>query len=60
MKHSFELRLCDIAGEKFGGYRPTKVVSAENAEIEDIGVVRDGDHLFLLHNDCQNLNSDLT
>lgn len=52
--------LLRVASEKFGGYKPTKVVSAENAEIEDISVVRDGDHLFLLHNDCQNLNSGLT
>ncbi|XP_058198580.1 potassium channel KAT3-like [Rhododendron vialii] len=36
------------AGEKFGSYGLTKVVNAENAEIEDISVVRDGDTLFLL------------
>ncbi|PRQ29448.1 putative potassium channel, voltage-dependent, EAG/ELK/ERG, ankyrin repeat-containing [Rosa chinensis] len=52
--------LLRVASDKFGGYRPTKVVNAENAEIEDMSVVRDGDHLFLLHNDCQNLYSDVT
>ncbi|GMP71898.1 hypothetical protein CsSME_00030142 [Camellia sinensis var. sinensis] len=37
-----------ISGEKFGGYYLTKVVNAENAEIDDLSVVRDGDHLFFL------------
>jgi len=42
--------LCNgyIAGQKFVGCNPTKVVNQENAEIDDISVVRDGDHLFLL------------
>lgn len=39
-----------IAGENFSGHLPTKVVNQENAEIEDISVVRDGDHLFFLEN----------
>lgn len=43
--------LLQIAGQKFGGYNPTKVVSAGNAEIDDISVIRDGDHLFLLQNE---------
>ena len=42
---------CGTAGQKFGGYNPTKVVSAGNAEIDDISVIRDGDHLFLLQNE---------
>ncbi|XP_038893858.1 potassium channel KAT1-like [Benincasa hispida] len=46
--------LCKIAGEKFGGPKPTKVMSADHAEIDDINVIRDGDHLFLLYNDIQN------
>lgn len=50
------LPLYDIAGEKFEGYKPTKVVNEENAEIDDISVVRDGDHLYLLHNDYNNMN----
>ncbi|RDX71461.1 Potassium channel KAT1, partial [Mucuna pruriens] len=37
--------LLHIAGEKFGGFKPTKVINTENAEIDDIGVIRDGDHL---------------
>ncbi|KAL2475023.1 Potassium channel KAT1 [Abeliophyllum distichum] len=40
--------LFEIAGQKFGEYNVTKVVNAENAEIDDISVIRDGDHLFLL------------
>ncbi|XP_052179518.1 potassium channel KAT1-like [Diospyros lotus] len=40
--------LFKIAGEKLGGYNLTKVVNADNAEIDDLSVVRDGDHLFLL------------
>ncbi|KAK7405799.1 hypothetical protein VNO78_07408 [Psophocarpus tetragonolobus] len=38
--------LLHIVGEKFGGSKPTKVISTENAEIDDISVIRDGDHLF--------------
>ncbi|XP_073158750.1 potassium channel KAT3 [Henckelia pumila] len=37
-----------IAGKKFGDDKLTKVVNAENAEIDDLRVVRDGDHLFFL------------
>ncbi|PKA47202.1 Potassium channel KAT1 [Apostasia shenzhenica] len=40
--------LLEIGGEKFGGQKPTKVVNQDNAEIDEISVVRDGDHLFLL------------
>ncbi|KAE8673336.1 Potassium channel KAT1 [Hibiscus syriacus] len=40
--------LLRVAGEKFGCYTYKKVVNAENAEIDDIDVIRDGDHLFLL------------
>ncbi|GMP73939.1 hypothetical protein CsSME_00031517 [Camellia sinensis var. sinensis] len=43
--------LLRISGEKFGGYKLTKVVNEENAEIDDLCVIRDGDHLFLLQND---------
>ncbi|KAI8001786.1 Potassium channel KAT1 [Camellia lanceoleosa] len=43
--------LLRIAGEKFGGYKLTKIVNEENAEIDDLRVIRDGDHLFLLQND---------
>ncbi|KAI7982805.1 Potassium channel KAT1 [Camellia lanceoleosa] len=37
-----------MSGEKFRGYYLTKVINAENAEIDDLSVVRDGDHLFFL------------
>ncbi|PQQ20421.1 potassium channel KAT1 [Prunus yedoensis var. nudiflora] len=52
--------LLRVASDKFGGYKPTKVINAENAEIDDISVVRDGDHLFLLHHDSDNMNFDVT
>jgi predicted CoA-binding protein len=66
--HSFFLKLyplvipvaCETAGEKFRGHKPTKVISAENAEIDDINVIRDGDHLFLLHNECESMGCSMT
>lgn len=36
-----------IAGEKFEQCF-TKIINTENAEVEDIGVIRDGDHLIFL------------
>ncbi|XP_057536545.1 potassium channel KAT3-like [Amaranthus tricolor] len=36
-----------IAGQKLGGHF-TKILNTENAEVEDIGVIRDGDHLFFM------------
>ncbi|WOH03750.1 hypothetical protein DCAR_0623150 [Daucus carota subsp. sativus] len=38
--------LFDIGFKKFGVY-PTKVLTKDGALIEDIGVIRDGDHLIL-------------
>ncbi|CAL0334665.1 unnamed protein product [Lupinus luteus] len=49
--------LLKIGGGKFGGFSPTKVINTENAEIDDINVIRDGDHLFLLCSNCENLTS---
>ncbi|GMH20788.1 hypothetical protein Nepgr_022630 [Nepenthes gracilis] len=40
--------LLRIAGEKLGGFNFTKVINPENAEIDDITVIRDGDHLTFL------------
>ncbi|KAK4488169.1 hypothetical protein RD792_003911 [Penstemon davidsonii] len=40
--------LLQIAGQKFGDDSLTNVVNTENAEIDDLSVIRDGDHLFLL------------
>jgi potassium channel len=37
-----------FSGQKFPGLRPTKLFSGDYAEIDDISVIRDGDHLFLL------------
>ncbi|KAI3710060.1 hypothetical protein L2E82_39833 [Cichorium intybus] len=42
-----------VAGQKFGGCNFVKVVNSENAEVDDLSVIRDGDHLFLLSNDCE-------
>ncbi|XP_015574989.1 potassium channel KAT1 isoform X1 [Ricinus communis] len=52
--------LLRIGGQKFGGYKFTRVINAENAEIDDIHVIRDGDHLFLLRTDSENLYCDVT
>ncbi|RID60478.1 hypothetical protein BRARA_F03631 [Brassica rapa] len=38
--------LLGLAGEKFGGCSFTKITNAENADIDDLCVIRDGDHLF--------------
>ncbi|KMS99058.1 hypothetical protein BVRB_3g066600 [Beta vulgaris subsp. vulgaris] len=40
-------KLFSIAGKKFGRCF-NKIINTENAEIEDISVIRDGDHLFFL------------
>ncbi|KAF5475148.1 hypothetical protein F2P56_006987 [Juglans regia] len=53
-------KLLKIAGEKFGGHTPTKVINAENAEIDDINVIRDGDHLYFLHNECEKMDCEVT
>ncbi|KAK3022724.1 hypothetical protein RJ639_046391 [Escallonia herrerae] len=45
--------LMRIAGQKFGGYNLAKVVNSENAEIDDLGVIRDGDQLFVIPNECE-------
>ncbi|PWZ23473.1 Potassium channel KAT1 [Zea mays] len=38
----------EIGSQKFPGFHPTKLVSRDYAEIDDVSVIRDGDHLFLL------------
>lgn len=40
--------LFEIGSQKFPGFHPTKLVTRDYAEIDDISVIRDGDHLFLL------------
>ncbi|KAL0889290.1 hypothetical protein Bca101_013273 [Brassica carinata] len=42
--------LLGLAGEKFGGCSFTMITDAENAEIDDLDVIRDGDHLFFSSN----------
>lgn len=49
---------CHIAGEKFGDESLARVVNAENAQVDDLSVVRDGDHLFLLPSLCEGIESD--
>ncbi|XP_019417977.1 PREDICTED: potassium channel KAT3 isoform X2 [Lupinus angustifolius] len=49
--------LLKTAGGKFGGFNPTKVFNTENAEIDDINVIRDGDYLFILCSNCEKLTS---
>ncbi|KAF2949034.1 hypothetical protein DAI22_01g078100 [Oryza sativa Japonica Group] len=41
-------KLFAIACQKFNNYRLTKLVNPEFAEIDDITVIRDGDHLFFM------------
>ncbi|THU49172.1 hypothetical protein C4D60_Mb06t06760 [Musa balbisiana] len=40
--------LFKITSQKFNVDQPTMVVNQDDAEIDDIAVIRDGDHLFLL------------
>ncbi|KAM7272004.1 hypothetical protein ACFE04_031218 [Oxalis oulophora] len=50
---SFE-ELLRISGRKFGGHKFIKVVNTDNAEVDDISVIRDGDHLFFLQDEGEN------
>ncbi|XP_068635480.1 potassium channel KAT3-like [Aristolochia californica] len=43
--------LLRIGGRKFGVHHLVKVVNGENADVDDISVLRDGDHLFLIENE---------
>ncbi|XP_010434553.1 PREDICTED: potassium channel KAT2 [Camelina sativa] len=43
--------LLRLAGDKFGYGSFTKVTNAENAEIDDEDVIRDGDHLYFYINE---------
>ncbi|XP_058744326.1 potassium channel KAT1-like [Vicia villosa] len=43
--------LLEIAGKKFGMPKPNIIKSAEDAEIDDLCVIRDNDHLFFLCHD---------
>ncbi|XVF87176.1 hypothetical protein PTKIN_Ptkin18bG0098000 [Pterospermum kingtungense] len=52
--------LLRMAGEKFGSYTFIKVINAENAEIDDVNVIRDGDNLFLLQHESENVDFNVT
>ena len=41
--------MCNYAGEKFGKQSFTVVTNAENVEIDDVDVIRDGEHLFFYY-----------
>lgn len=58
--HSSLLTIFKTAGEKFGSSKPMKIINAENAEIDDISVIRDGDHLFLVNHNCDNMDVNAT
>ena len=45
--------LLDIGAKKFG-FSASKVLTKEGAEIDDIELVRDGDHLVLVGNGGKN------
>ncbi|KAL1222937.1 Potassium channel KAT2 [Cardamine amara subsp. amara] len=49
--------LLKLAGEKFGYRSFTKVTNAENAEIDDEDVIRDGDHLYFFTNEYEATDS---
>lgn len=49
---------CETAGEKFGSHKLRKIINSENAEIDDLSVIRDGDHLFFLDYECDNTSVD--
>ncbi|CAM6101908.1 unnamed protein product [Calypogeia fissa] len=46
-----------LAGNKFR-YEPTKVLSSEGSEIDDLEVVRDGDHLHIVSSEEQEEDAD--
>ncbi|KAG8365622.1 hypothetical protein BUALT_Bualt18G0125300 [Buddleja alternifolia] len=48
--------LLKVAGQKYGDDSLTKVVNAENAEVDDLSVIRDGDHLFLFSSQYEGVN----
>ncbi|KAK4349376.1 hypothetical protein RND71_032131 [Anisodus tanguticus] len=49
--------LIKIAGQRFGDYNVKKVVNADDVEIDEVDVIRDGDHLFFLSTDCSCIES---
>ena len=41
------LQLLELGGNKFG-FATTRVITSDDAEIDDVRLVRDGDHLLLV------------
>lgn len=48
--------LLDVVSQKFG-FSPTEVLTKDGALIEDIELIRDGDHLILVSDKVENSNS---
>jgi hypothetical protein len=40
-------QLLELGGNRFG-FEPTRVVTGDGAEVEDVRLVRDGDYLLLV------------
>lgn len=54
LPESFQ-ELLDVVSQKFG-FSPTKVLTKDGALIEDIELIRDGDHLILVSGKVENSN----
>ncbi|XP_023739117.1 potassium channel AKT1 [Lactuca sativa] len=56
LPQSFE-GLLDIGVKKFG-FMPLKVLNKDRAEIDEIELIRDGDHLVFVGDDCQEVDGE--
>lgn len=41
--------MCNYAGEKFGKQSFAMFTNVDNVEIDDVDVIRDGEHLFFYY-----------
>uniref|UniRef100_N1QVH3 Uncharacterized protein n=1 Tax=Aegilops tauschii TaxID=37682 RepID=N1QVH3_AEGTA len=48
------LQLLELGGNRFG-FATTRVITSDGAEIDDMRLVRDGDHLLLVSDHSLNL-----
>ncbi|XP_020587257.1 potassium channel AKT1-like [Phalaenopsis equestris] len=51
--------LLSLCHKKFG-FQPAKVVTKDGAEIDDVQIIRDGDHVFLVSNSWKGKNSSVS
>lgn len=56
---SYLKKYVNSAGEKLGCHKPMEVMNEDYAEIDDIRVIRNGDHLFFVH-ELEAMDSDVT